>query len=335
MEVCWITTALVTGVTGFVGSRLAARLIEKGYDVFGLVRPCASRDLKPIEPIQDDLTLISGDLTNLSSVANVLRNSNPDIVFHLGALSPVRYSFEHPFQYQDVNFVGTMNIAHSLMELSDSKKRRLLTASTAEVYGIQAERPFREDMPLEPSSPYAVSKAAMDMYLRMAARVFGLNCVIMRPANSYGRRYEKNFLVEYLITSMLSEHRVYVGAPDSIRDYIHIEDHVEAYTRVAEKECAPGEVFNIGSGRGISNRQLALMCSDFLHFDPKNIEFGAYPPGYPMRPLASDQPYIVLDSAKARKTVGWSCRIQLEQGLRMVADFWRPLVTPQSAAGRT
>ena len=304
-------------------------MIADGYDVFGLVRPCASRDLKPIESLQNEMALISGDLTSLNSVANVLRSANPDMVFHLGALSPVRYSFEHPFQYQDANYIGTMNVVHSLMELNDFKKRRLLTASTAEVYGIQAEQPFKEELALRPSSPYAVAKAAMDMYLRMAARVYGLNCVIMRPANTYGRRYEKGFIVEYLITSMLAGQRVYVGAPDSIRDYIHVEDHVEAYVRAAERECGSGEVFNFGSGKGVSNRQLALMCSQLLNFDPKGIEFGAYPPGYPMRPLVSDQPYIVLDSAKARDRLGWTPRIQLEQGIRMVADYWRPITTRQ------
>ena len=257
---------------------------------------------------------------------NVLRNANPDIVFHLAALSPVRYSFEHPFQYQEANYIGTLNLAHSLMDLSDFRKRRLLAASTAEVYGIQANEPFREELPLRPTSPYAVSKASMDMYLRMAARVFGLNCVIMRPANSYGRRQEKNFMVEYLITSMLARRKVYVGAPDSIRDYIHVDDHVEAYMRTAELETQPGEVFNFGSGIGTSNRELATKCAGILDFDPNNIEFGSYPPGYPMRPIVSDQPYLVLDSTKARHDLNWKANIQLEPGLRMVADYWRPMV---------
>ena len=318
-----MTVALVTGVTGFVGSWLTKRLVETGYDVFGLVRPCASRDLKPIESILNDITLLSGDLTSLSSVTNVLRNANPDIVFHLAALSPVRYSFEHPFQYQEANYMGTMNLAHSLLELKDYKKRRLLAASTAEVYGVQSEQPFTEDLPLRPTSPYAVSKAAVDMYLRMAARVYDLNCVVMRPTNSYGRKYETGFIVEYLITSMLSGRKVYVGAPDSVRDYIHVGDHVDAYLRVAETNCSPGDVFNFGSGVGITNRKLAEACSQLLGFDQKNIEFGSYPPGYPMRPNVSDQPYLVLDSTKARTRLGWVPKIRIEEGLHMVAEYWK------------
>lgn len=318
-----MTTALVTGITGFIGSRLAEKLVEADYDVFGLVRPCASRDLKPIEPIRDAITLLSGDLTSLNSVTNVLRTANPDLIFHLGALSPVRYSFEHPFQYQEINYLGTLNLVHSLLELRDVKKRRLLAASSAEVYGIQPNEPFKEELPLKPTSPYAVSKAATDIYLRMAARVFGLNCVVMRPTNTYGRKREKAFIVEYLTTSMLAGQKVFVGAPDSVRDYLYVDDHVAAYLLAAERDTALGEVFNFGSGIGISNRDLALECSRILNFDSKNIVFGSYPPGYPMRPLISDQPYIVLDSGKAREQLGWKPKVQLEQGLRMVADHWK------------
>ena len=318
-----MTTALVTGITGFVGSRLAERLLNDGYDVFGLIRPCASRDLKVIEPLLPEITLLVGDLTSVFSLSNVLRTASPDIVFHLAALSPVRYSFERPFEYQEINYMGTLNLVHSLMELSDYKKRRLVAASTAEVYGMQANMPFKEELGLKPSSPYAVSKAAMDMYLRMAMGVFDLNCVILRPTNSYGRKYEKGFIMEYLITSMLSGERVYLGAPESIRDYLYVEDHVGAYILAAERENARGQVFNVGSGMGISNKDLALRISEILDFDVKKIELGSYPPRYPLRPLVSDQPYLVLDSTKISRELGWAPKVGLEEGIRMVADYWK------------
>lgn len=321
-----MTTALVTGITGFVGSRLATRLVDADYDVVGLVRPCSSRELRLIEPILNEITLLSGDLTSLNSVTNVLRNANPDMIFHLAALSPVRYSFEHPFQYQDTNYMGTLNLVHSLLELRDFKKRRLVAASSAEVYGMQTTQPFGEDLPLRPTSPYAVSKAALDMYLRMAAKVFDLNCVVMRPANTYGRKREKAFIVEYLLTSMLAGQRVFVGAPESVRDYLYIDDHVEAYILAAERDTAPGEVFNIGTGVGVSNKELALQSSSILDFDSKEIVFGSYPPGYPIRPIVSDQPYIVLDSEKAHKIIGWQPKTQLKQGLQMVADYWKTIL---------
>jgi len=92
-----MTQVLVTGVTGFIGSHLAEKLLQKGYDVAGLERPCASRDLRPIRHLLKDITLLTCDLTSYASVANTLRSVDPQVIFHLGALSPVRYSFDHPF----------------------------------------------------------------------------------------------------------------------------------------------------------------------------------------------------------------------------------------------
>ena len=158
---------LVTGILGFIGSNLAEKLVANGYDVYGVIRRVANRNMNVIENIIGDVTLISGDITDYVSTRNAIKTANPDVVVHLAALSPVRDSFERPFEYQQTNFVGTMNVAHSLLELPDSNKRKLIAASTAEVYGIQKNEPLKETLPLHPSSPYAVSKAAGDIYLQM------------------------------------------------------------------------------------------------------------------------------------------------------------------------
>jgi len=313
----------LTGVTGFIGSNLAETLLRKGHDVAGLVRPCASRDLRPIQHLLDGLTLLTCDLTSYASVSNAIRSVDPQIVFHLGALSPVRYSFEHPFQYQETNLIGTINILHSLLETPDSKRRRLISASTAEVYGIQERKPFKETLPLNPTSPYAVSKAAMDMYLRMASVAYSLNCTVLRPTNSYGRKFETGFIVEYLVTTMLKGKRAYVGAPDSVRDYIHVSDHVNAYVLAAEKQTAPGEVYNAGSGKGITNRDLALLVAKIIGHDERKITFGSYPPGYPMRPAHGEQPYIVLDPSKITRDLGWRAKIDLERGIKDTISYWK------------
>jgi len=253
---------------------------------------------------------------------NVMRSVDPDYIFHLGAISPVRYSFEHPFQFEVTNYVGTMNVIHALMELPDYGKRRLLVASTAEVYGIQEEKPFKEDLPLRPTSPYAVSKASADMYARMASLVYEIDCVVLRPTNTYGRQFQTGFIVEYLVTNMLRGRTVYVGAPDSIRDYIYVSDHVNAYLLAMEKEKARGHVYNVGIGQGTSNRELALKISKIINF-AGDVRFGTYPPGYPIRPLISDQPYLVLDSRKIRKDLGWVPKVDLDKGLRNTVEYWK------------
>jgi len=317
-----MSTVLITGITGFVGSHLAAELVKKGYDVYGTVRRSASRDPRVLEKYLNDITMLTTDITNYSSVLHTLKSSKPDIVMHTAALTPVRDSFERPFEYEQTNTYGTMNVAHAMLELPDPKTRKLIFASTAEVYGIQEKEPIQEEVSLRPISPYAASKAAADIYVRMMSQTYDLNGVILRPTNTYGRKFDKSFIVEYLVTEMLKGNKVYIGAPDSIRDYMYIDDHVNAYLLAMEKEEAKGNVFNVGTGVGISNRELAEKIADKIGYNKSRISFGKYPPGYPYRPFVSDQPYIVLDSSKIRSTLGWKCTVPLDRGLDKVIDFW-------------
>ncbi len=315
--------ALITGILGFIGSNLAEKLVSDGSEVYGLVRRVANRNLDVLGETIKDVTLVSGDITDYASTRNALKISNPDVVFHLAALSPVRDSFERPFEYQQANFTGTMNVAHALLELPDPQKRKLIAASTAEVYGIQGDEPLKETLALKPSSPYAVTKAAADLYLQMMFNSFDLHGTVMRPTNSYGRKFEKNFIVEYLITQMLKGESLYIGAPDSVRDYMHVDDHVNAYMLAAKKPMADRQVYNVGTGIGITNRQLAELIAKKLGYDTKKIKFGSYPPGYPLRPLSSDQPYLVLDATKIKKDLQWSPEYSLAEGLEKAIAYFR------------
>jgi dTDP-glucose 4,6-dehydratase len=314
---------LITGVTGFIGSQLAKKLVEAGNQVYGITRHCASRSLKPLEEILDDITLINADVADYSSILQALSSSNPDYIIHLAALSPVRLSFEKPFEYEKCNILATMNVIHALLHLPDFEKRKLLVASTAEVYGChdEKEKPLKETSCLNPSSPYAVSKAAADMYVRMASDVYGIDGVVLRSVNTYGRKYETNFIIEYIITSMLTGKKLYIGAPDSVREYIYVDDHVDAYFKSMEK-ARKGNAYNIATGIGITNRRLAEIIAERIGYDKNRISFGTYPPGYPSRPIISDQPYILLDSEKAKNELEWIPRVELETGLQMTINYW-------------
>jgi GDP-mannose 4,6-dehydratase len=310
--------ALITGILGFIGSNLAESLVSNGDEVYGLVRRVANRNLNVLGETIKDVTLVSGDITDYASTRNALKIANPDVVFHLAALSPVRDSFERPFEYQQANFTGTMNVAHSLLELPDSQKRKVIAASTAEVYGIQGNEPLKETLPLKPSSPYAVTKAAGDLYLQMMFNAFNLHGTVMRPTNSYGRKFEKNFMIEYLIDQMLKDETLYIGAPDSVRDYMYVEDHINAYLLVAKNSKADGQVYNVGTGVGVTNRQLAELIAKKIGYEIRKIKFGSYPQSYPLRPLSSDQPYLVLDSMKIKNDVNWSPKNALSEGIDKV-----------------
>jgi len=216
-----------------------------------------------------------------------------------------------------------VNIAESLMELYGPEKVRLVVASTAEVYGLQEkEEPFTEGLRLEPSSPYAVSKASKDMYLRMLYKVYGFNVVIMRTSNTFGREYDNSFFTEYLITQMYEEKEIYIGAPDSVRDYIYVDDHVMGYLLAMENSEARGQVFNIAGGKGYSNKEWVLKIANLLNFPIEKIHFGQYPPNYPYRPISSDQPYLVLNASKARRILGWEQTVSPEEGLKKTINHW-------------
>ena len=311
---------LSLGITGFIGSRLATKLVEQGDDVYGLVRHSSERELKRIEKIVPKIHLIEGDLVRFHSVLSAVETSDPNVVFHLGALTPVRLSFDDPYPYIGINFDGTVNLVHSIVK--QSPNTRLIAASTAEVYGWQpAGRAISESALLNPASPYAVSKAAADQYVQMANRIYHLRGTVMRPINSYGRVWESGFYAEYLISKMLRGETCYIGAPDSIRDYMFAEDHVDAYLDVAKSEKAIGEVYNVSPGNPVTNVELAKKLSGLTGFKGKLV-LGTYPPGYPQRPQSQDPVYLVLDNTRISREVGWHPRYSLDEGLKQAVELW-------------
>ena len=294
--------------------------MAQGDDVYGLVRHSSERELRRIEKIIPKIHLIEGDLVRFHSVLSAVESSDPSIVFHLGALTPVRLSFDDPYPYIGINFDGTVNLVHSI--LRQSPNTRLIAASTAEVYGWQpSDRPIPENALLNPASPYAVSKAAADQYVQMANRVYHLRGTVMRPINSYGRVWESGFYAEYLISKMLREETCYVGAPESIRDYMFAEDHVDAYLDVAKSEKAVGGVYNVSPGNPVTNAELANKLSSLTGFKGKLV-FGSYPPGYPQRPRSQDPAYLVLDNGRITKEIGWQARHTLDEGLKHTVELW-------------
>jgi nucleoside-diphosphate-sugar epimerase len=311
---------LVTGITGFIGSRLAEKLVDRGDNVFGFVRHSSERQLKRLESIAPRIHLIEGDLVRFHSVLSALEASDPSIIFHLGALTPVRLSFDDPYPYIGINFDGTVNLVHAI--LKQSPNTRLVAASTAEVYGWQpSDRPITEDALLNPASPYAVTKSAADQYIQMANRIYHLRGTTLRPINSYGRVSESGFYTEYLITKMLKGETCYVGAPDSIRDYMYADDHVDAYLDVARTERSIGQIYNVSPGNPVTNMELAKKLSAITGFRGK-IVVGSYPPGYPQRPQSQDPPFLVLDNSRIRREIGWKPKFSLDDGLNKAVETW-------------
>src|SRR5947209_13110536 len=150
---------LLTGITGFIGSRLASRLVRDGYNVHGLVRHASERELSRIREVISQVNLIEGDLGTFHSILSAVDASEPEIIFHLEALTPVSLSFDDPYPYIATNFEGTVNLVHAI--LGEAPNARLIAASTAEVYGWQdSNEPIGENAILNTASPYTSTKYA-------------------------------------------------------------------------------------------------------------------------------------------------------------------------------
>jgi dTDP-glucose 4,6-dehydratase len=300
----------ITGATGFIGSHLVEKL--KDYDITCLV---PSSEIG-FQKIHKNIQAKFCDLTNYSEVQKIISDVSPNIIVHLGAVTPVRFSFQYPEIYQYVNYLATVNLVHSVLKLNSFDK--FIFASTMEVYGWQKiKKPFTEETPLNPASPYAVSKVAAETYVRMAGKAFNLPFIVLRSCNTYGRKNSTDFIVEYIITRMLNNETVYIGTPNSIRDLMYVDDHVNAYVKCIQSDIT-SEVINFGLGSETTMGELGSIIKDMINFNGKIIH--NFPPDYPFRPVV--EPYLSLDASKAKKILGWEPKYTLKAGLKKTIEFW-------------
>jgi UDP-glucose 4-epimerase len=271
---------LVTGSCGFVGRTLVRRLREAGCSVVGL------------------------DILNGADVTReeTFRDVGPaEAVIHLAARTYIPDSFADPAGFYETNFLGTLNV----LEWARRHQARVVLAGTY-VYGEPRHRPIDERHPVAPHSPYTASKLLAEELCRSYHRDQGLKVVVLRVFNIYGPGQRPEFLVPRILEG-LRQGRVVLGDPDSRRDFLHLEDAVEAYVRAASYAGAGFEVFNIGSGRSLSVRELAGLAVKAWG-KPVEVRFGESR----RRDEVSD---TRADIRKAKRLLGWSPRIPVEAGL--------------------
>ena len=307
----------ITGATGFVGSELTKRL-SKEYEVFALVRTTSNKhSLDPLKDVLNSIEVRYGNLTDYSFIRKVVKEISPHYILHVGAATAVRHSYENPIEYQEVNHISTVNLVHAALDVPDFKK--FIFASTMEVYGWQdGKKPFNEEVKKNPESPYAVSKLAAEEYLRMAGKAYGIPYIVSRACNTFGRRNNTGFVVEYVINAMLKGETVYLGTPQAVRDMMYIDDHVNAYI-TSLKSSVKNETFNFGTGSMTKMKDLVNEIKEIVGFKGDIVH--SFPPDYPSRPVVS--PFLSLDSEKAKKLLGWEPKVSLQEGLRRVVEYWR------------
>lgn len=302
---------LVTGGSGFVCSHLAPKLVDLGYEVYSLERYVTGRYILGTKKAKT----IFGDLGDSFTIRKLIRKTQPDAVIHLAAITAVAYSFDRPQEIFETNTLGTITLAEAcLREVPHFK--HFLYAGTSEEYGNQTEFPITEDAELRPTSPYGVSKMAADKYLQYMRDAYDFPVTILRPFNTYGRKDNVHFVVERIVTQMLQSKTVELGDPTSVRDFLYIDDHVNAYLTCLGNERAKNNVFNFCTGHGVLIKELSELIAELIGFEGE-ISWSTIP----ARPL--DIQKLVGSYEKAKRILSWEPKYTLEEGLRKTIDFWK------------
>jgi NAD dependent epimerase/dehydratase len=298
---------LVTGAAGFVGSHLVERLVISGYRVRCFVRYTSTDQRGYLSELSsgNKVEIIAGDLRDLEAVRQAAQGM--DIIFHLGALVGIPYSYVHPLEVIDTNIMGTVNV---LLAARDSSVRQVLFASTSEVYGTAQYVPMDEKHPLQGQSPYSASKIGAEKIVESFNASFGLPTTIIRPFNIYGPRQSARAVIPTIITQSLASDEIRLGNLDATRDFTFVEDTVAAFILAAESEQAIGKTFNVGSNFEISIRDIAERVMRLTGRKVPLVEEETR-----VRPDKSEVQRLWADNRLVHQTIGWTPSVTLDEGL--------------------
>lgn len=310
--------ALVTGASGFVGPYLVRHLLGLGYEVMGAVHGADAGLPEGCHPA-------ALDVTDRVRVQEIIAEMRPDEVYHLAGIArPVGGSVDELYE---VNFGGALNLLESVRE--HAPEAGVLLVGSAYAYGSM-EHPIPETEPFEPVNHYGVSKASADL-LGYVYALEGLRVVRARPFNHSGPGQSPDFVLPTLVQQFAEieagrqEPVVRLGNLDAVRDFSDVRDIVRGY-RLALLRGRSGQPYNLGSGRGISVRELfEMVCEE------AEVEVGLEV--QPSRIRATDIPYLVADVNKAREELGWEAETPLERTLRDMLDAARNRTTDGGDAG--
>lgn len=298
---------LITGATGFVGACLARRLLELGHEIHLFVRPESNR--WRIADIAHELTFHSVDLRDASGVEQAVTAIKPEGIFHLATYGGFSFQQEVASIYA-ANLLGTINLVRACEK--SGFKYFVNTGSSSE-YGLKLEGMKESDL-LEPLGDYAVSKAAATLYCRSEAIQKNLPMITLRVFSPYGPWDDPKRLIPYVISSLLHEKAPVLSRPDSVRDYIYIDDVVDAYLAVTGAPIVPGAIYNVGSGQ-------QTMIGDLVGRIVEVIGAGVSPV-WGTREIARPEPTKWVAEINALKSHGqWQPTVTLEDGLQKTI-FW-------------
>jgi GDP-4-dehydro-6-deoxy-D-mannose reductase len=310
--------ALITGITGFVGSHLAEHLLAEGVEVFGAARWRSDKD--NIAHLGSKIKLVECDINDASSVKQIMSDVKPSRIYHLAGQSSVAASWNSPSETINTNVIGQINILEAVRMICPDTRVHIPGSSEEYGYVEEKELPLTETSQLRPLSPYGVSKVAQDLLGYQYFKSHGLFVVRTRAFNHTGPRHGDIFVTSSfakqaaLIEKGLAEPVIKTGNLDAKRDYSDVRDIVRGYGLALAKGRS-GEVYNICSGRAVSIKEILDII---LSFTSKKIKVEQDPSR--LRP--SDIPVTVGDHSKFSQKTGWKPGIPLEKTLRDIFDHW-------------
>lgn len=304
---------LVTGVAGFVGSHLAERLLRDGHDVCGIdafidyyPRSVKERNLEQVRSWKR-FSFIEGNLLDVSLLSIL---DGVDWVFHQAAQAGVRASWGQEFrQYVDCNVLATQRLLESIVMLAKQGHhvQRVVYASSSSVYGDTTVFPIRENVELQPLSPYGVTKLAAEDLCTLYHRNFGVPTVSLRYFTVYGPRQRPDMAFHRFCKAIIEEQPLHVfGDGYQTRDFTYVSDIVEANVRSAMRDSAIGAVMNIAGGSRVSVRDVAQLLRE-ISGKAVNIQFGERQHG--------DVAHTFADTSRAEQLIDYQPRVSLREGL--------------------
>lgn len=298
-------TTVITGGAGFIGSHLAQELADRNYRVI-IIDDLSTGKLENITPLLDHgkVEFIQDSILNLPLLQKLFQGV--DHVFHQAAIASVPRSLDDPVASHEANITGTLNV---LIAARDNHVKKMVYAASCAVYGDTPSSPQKEDMPLNPQSPYAVTKLAAEYYCRVFAEVYGLPSACLRYFNVYGPRQDPNSqyaaaIPRFIKRAAEGEPPLIYGDGEQTRDFVFVKDVVEANIMAAESQASG--IFNIGTGKSITVNELANLILSITGSKVKPVH---------QSPRAGEIRHSLADIAKAR-SFGYQPKYSLEAGLR-------------------
>ncbi|RZJ98540.1 MAG: SDR family NAD(P)-dependent oxidoreductase [Brevundimonas sp.] len=306
---------LVTGAGGFIGSRLSERLVEVGAQVRALVRYTSHGGAGWLDrsPVRGEIEVKRGDLADRDSVVDAVEGC--DVVFHLGALIAIPYSYLAPDSYVRTNVTGTLNVLQACRQAGTG---RLIHTSTSEVYGTAQTVPITEDHPLVGQSPYSASKIAADKLVESFHRSFDLPAVTIRPFNTYGPRQSARAVIPTIASQALAGGTVRLGDLRPTRDFVFVDDTAAGFIAAATTPGVEGKTIHLGTGREIAVGDLAALIGKIA-----GVELEVETQSDRMRPPGSEVERLLADPSLAEAALRWRAETPLETGLERVVAFVR------------